>query len=58
MLTPAEREEITDLVHQELAILAQLSHIAGSYGYQCRLGSQTVFTHRPVGTVLRVIPHF
>jgi uncharacterized protein Yka (UPF0111/DUF47 family) len=58
MFTPAEREEITDLVHQELAIIAQLSHIAGSYSYQCRLSGQTMFTHHPVGTVLHVIPHF
>jgi hypothetical protein len=58
MFTPSERNEICDLVHQELAITAQLSHIAGSYRYQCRLGNQTMFTHHPVGVVLHVIPHF
>jgi len=58
MFTPAENEEIRNMVHQELAITAQLSHIAGSYRYQCRVGGCTIFTHRPVGEVLHVIPHF
>lgn len=58
MFTPAENEEILNLVHQELNITAQLSQIAGSYRYQCRVGGQKVFTHSPMGTVLHVIPHF
>lgn len=58
MLTPAEREEIRDLVHQEIAVLAQLRMLAGSYTYQCRLGRDKIFTHRPIGIVLHVIPHF
>lgn len=58
MFTPAESEEIRNLVHQELATIAALSHVAGSYSYQCRVAGQTMFTHHPVGTVLHVIPHF
>jgi hypothetical protein len=58
MFTAAEREEITNLVHQEIAILAQLRKLAGSYTYQCRVNGAKVFTHRPVGAVLHVIPRF
>lgn len=59
MLTPAEREEIRTFVHQEIAgIEYDLRHNAGSYNYLCSVGGLTMFTHRPLGSVLHAIPHF
>lgn len=59
MLSPEEREEIHHFVHQELAGIEQdVRDHAGSYNYLCSVGGLTMFTHRPVGAVLRAIPHF
>lgn len=59
MLSPGERQEIREFVHQELAgIEAEVRQHAGSYNYLCSLGGLTVFTHAPVGSVIHVIPHF
>lgn len=35
---------------------ARLRHQAGSYNYLCRVGGNLIFSHRPIGTVLHVIP--
>lgn len=37
---------------------ARLRHQAGSYNYLCRVGGNLIFSHRPIGTVLHVIPRF
>lgn len=59
MLTPTEREEIRSFVHQEMAqIERQYRRDAGSYNYLCSVGGMTVFSHKPVGAVLHVIPHY
>lgn len=59
MFTPGERQEIQEFVHQELAdIERDVCDRAGSYNYLCNVGGVTMFTHRPVGAVLRSIPHF
>lgn len=59
MLSPEEREEIRNFVHQELAGIEQdVSRRAGSYNYLCSIGGLTMFTHRPVGAVIHAIPHF
>jgi hypothetical protein len=58
MFTPAEREEIRQCVHREMAHLeAKLHHDAGSYNYLCSVGGLDVFTHRPLGAVLHTIAH-
>jgi hypothetical protein len=58
MFTPGEREEIRNFVHQELAdIEHKIRHQAGSYNYLCSVGGMTVFSHRPIGSVLHTIPH-
>ena len=58
MLTPEEKLEIRQQVHYELAdIERRVTHHAGSYNYLCAWGGLTFFAHKPVGTVLRHIPH-
>lgn len=58
MLSPEERQEIRSQVHQELAeIEDDVAHRAGSYNYLCEVAGDTIFTHQPVGAVLRSIPH-
>lgn len=59
MLSPAEREEIREFVHQEMAIIeTKVRHDAGSYNYLCSVNGLTVFSHHPVGAVIHAIPHF
>lgn len=59
MFTPGERQEIESFVHQELALIEQkVRDQAGSYNFLCSVGGLTMFTHRPVGAVLRSISHF
>ena len=56
MLSPEEMSEIRALVHAELAeVEYQCARHAGSYNYLCCIAGVPVFTHRPVGTVLRTI---
>lgn len=56
MLPPTEVQEIRELIHRELAAIeSQVARCAGSYTYLCSLGGSPVFTHRPVGQVLRHI---
>lgn len=58
MLSPEEKQEIREEVHHELAdIEEQVAHYAGSYNYLCGVAGDTIFTHQPVGAVLRSIPH-
>lgn len=58
MLPPGEREEIRQLIYAELADLEnRVVHDAGSYNYVCCLGGAPVFTHNPIGRVLRQIGH-
>ncbi|ABE67830.1 hypothetical protein SEA_YASSIFIED_75 [Mycobacterium phage Yassified] len=57
MMSPEEKWEIKQLVHQELAAIEyEIAHNAGSYRYLCALGGVTFFSHTPVGTVVRSIP--
>lgn len=57
-MSPAEREEIRNFVHGELAeIEYRCAHNAGSFNYFCSLGGLTFFSHRPVGDVIRQIHH-
>jgi hypothetical protein len=56
MMTPAEREEIRQEVYRDVADLEdEIAHRAGSYTYLCLLMGEPVFTHFPVGRVLRHI---
>lgn len=58
MLSPNEAEEIRQIVHHELAdIERQVAHNAGSYNYLCSCGGLTLFSHRPIGQVIRSIHH-
>lgn len=58
MLSPIEREEIRNFVHEELAeIEYRVRHNAGSYNYLCSVGGVTMFTHQPIGQVIHAIPH-
>lgn len=58
MLTPTEREEIRQLIEQELADIEDQCARAGSFNYLCRIsGVGRVLTHRPQGRVLRPIAH-
>lgn len=56
MLTPTEREEIRQLVDQELADIEDQCAHAGSYTYLCRVNGLRVLAHSPLGRVLRHIP--
>lgn len=56
MLSPDERYEIQQVVHQELAAIEHdIAHNAGSYRYLCTAGGVTFFSHTPVGAVVRVL---
>lgn len=58
MLSLQEKQEIREEVHHELAEIEELvTHHAGSYNYLCEVAGDTIFTHRPIGAVLRSIPH-
>jgi hypothetical protein len=58
MLGRQERDEIRQLVYSELAhIEAEVAQHAGTYNYLCWVMGGPVFTHRPVGPVLRTIGH-
>lgn len=49
----ARREVYKELAHIE----QQVAHEAGSYSYLCAVNGDTIFTHHPVGQVIRFIPH-
>lgn len=51
--TKAEREEIRQLILDELGAIEERSEHHGSYKFLCRLFGAPVLTHTPVGTVLR-----
>lgn len=58
MMSGSESEQVRQIVHQELAeIEEQVTHCAGSYNYLCSCGGVTVFSHKPIGKVLRQIYH-
>ena len=56
MLSPHEREEIRQIMYRDMAdIEDDISKRAGSYTYLCLIAGGPVFTHSPVGRVLRRI---
>jgi hypothetical protein len=56
MMSQAEREEIRQEVYRDIAeIEDDILHRAGSFRYLCLLLGEPVFTHNPVGRVLRRI---
>lgn len=56
MLSPQEKQEIRQTVHQELAAIeSEVTLRAGSYRYLCVAGGITFFSHTPVGAVVRSI---
>lgn len=58
MMSGDEAQQIRHIVHQELAdIETQVSRYAGSYNYLCACGGITMFSHKPIGKVLRQIHH-
>ena len=57
MMSPTLCAEIRSLVHQELAKIEDEVRHAGTYTYLCSVGGMTIFSHHPVGAVLRTITH-
>ena len=58
MLSPIEREEIRQAVYEEMADLEdQIVHQSGSFTYLCRVAGRPLFTHHPMGRVMRQIHH-
>ena len=56
MLSPFEREEIRQEVYRDVAeIEDEVTRRAGSYRYLCLIDGDPVFTHSPVGRILRRI---
>jgi polysaccharide pyruvyl transferase WcaK-like protein len=56
MMSPDEREDVRQLVYQEMAALEyRIAREAGSYRYMCLVGGSPVFAHSPVGPILRVL---
>jgi hypothetical protein len=54
MLDPAEISQVHDLIWQETAdMVAIMTQPNGSYRYLCSVRGIIMFTHRPMGTVLR-----
>jgi hypothetical protein len=58
MLTNEEKAEIKAEVFRDLIeIEDDVTHRAGSYGYLCLVAGVPIFTHRPVGGVIRTVAH-
>lgn len=56
MMSPSEREDIRQVIYQELVALEhRISHVAGTYRYLCLILGGPCFTHTPCGPVLRII---
>ena len=55
MLSQSEREEIRQEVYRDVADIEdeKVAHRAGSYTHLCLVNGDLVFTHGPVGRVLR-----
>lgn len=59
MLSPTELHELRCAVHAECAEIERLyRQSAGSYRYLCSLGGSPVYTHQPIGLVLREFTRF
>lgn len=55
-MTPSEREDVRQLVYQELASLEErMARQAGSYRYLCLIMGGPAFTHTPCGPILRIL---
>jgi hypothetical protein len=53
MFDNEQRAEIRHLCHQELALIHRLNQAQGSYRFLCMVNGQPIFSHTPVGTVIR-----
>lgn len=58
-LTPNELHEVRLEVHRELADIYRQSMdpIAGSFRYICDVAGITMYTHNPIGRVLKEVVH-
>jgi hypothetical protein len=57
MLTPEESSDIRHCVHDEMAIIEQMVAWHGSFHYICECGGNTFLCHKPVGRIIREMPH-
>jgi hypothetical protein len=53
-VTPSQYCEVLNAVFSAAAIERQAQH-PGSSRYLCEIGGQVVFTHNPLGNVVRVL---
>lgn len=48
-----QRAEIRGLCHEELQLIHRANQAAGSYRYLCMLDGRPIYSHTPVGQVIR-----
>lgn len=48
-----QRAEIRSLCYEELRMIHRANQAAGSYRYLCMLDGQPVYSHHPIGHVMR-----
>jgi hypothetical protein len=48
-----QRAEIRSLCHEELRLIHRANQAQGSYRYLCMLDGQPIYSHTPVGEVIR-----
>ena len=57
MFTRSELHDLRCAVHAECAEIERLTRLsAGSYRYLCSLDGSAIYTHIPVGKILREFP--
>jgi hypothetical protein len=53
MFDREQAAEIRNLCHEELRLIHRANMAAGSYRYLCMLAGRPIYSHTPVGVVIR-----
>lgn len=48
-----QRAEIRQLCHEELLLIHRANQAAGSYRYLCLVDGRPIYSHSPIGRVIR-----
>ena len=53
MFDENQQAEIRGLCYEEMKLRHQLNQQMGSYRYQCRFQGQPIYSHTPIGEIMR-----
>jgi hypothetical protein len=53
MFDREQRAEIRGLCHEELRLIHRANQAAGSYRYLCMVEGRPIYSHHPIGVVMR-----